>query len=46
LISFELDEILALADHVIVMYRGAVLGSFDRAHFDRVEIGRLMAGSQ
>ena len=46
LISFELDEILALADHVIVMYRGAVLGSFDRAQFDRAEIGRLMAGSQ
>jgi general nucleoside transport system ATP-binding protein len=46
LISFELDEILALADHVIVMYRGAVLGSFDRTRFDRAEIGRLMAGSQ
>ncbi|HTZ54397.1 MAG TPA: ABC transporter ATP-binding protein [Candidatus Acidoferrum sp.] len=46
LISFELDEILALADHVIVMYRGAVLGSFDRAQFDRAEIGRMMAGSQ
>jgi ABC-type uncharacterized transport system ATPase subunit len=45
LISFELDEILALADHVIVMYRGAVLGSFDRDAFDRAAIGRLMAGS-
>ena len=45
LISFELDEILALADHVIVMYRGAVLGSFDRDAFDRASIGRLMAGS-
>lgn len=46
LISFELDEILALADHVIVMYRGAVLGAFDRAQCDRATIGRLMAGSQ
>ncbi|MGD0967986.1 MAG: ATP-binding cassette domain-containing protein [Candidatus Aquilonibacter sp.] len=45
LISFELDEILTLADHVIVMYRGAVLGSFDRSAFDRAAIGRLMAGS-
>jgi len=45
LISFELDEILALADHVIVMYRGAVLGAFDRDRFDRAAIGRLMAGS-
>ena len=45
LISFELDEILALADHVIVMYRGSVLGSFDRAQFDRAAIGRMMAGA-
>ena len=45
LISFELDEILALADAVIVMYRGAVLGSFEREAFDRAAIGRLMAGS-
>jgi ABC-type uncharacterized transport system ATPase subunit len=30
---------------VIVMYRGAVLGSFDRSAFDRAAIGRLMAGS-
>ena len=35
LISFELDEILALADHILVMYRGAVLGSFAHAQFDR-----------
>jgi simple sugar transport system ATP-binding protein len=45
LISFELDEILTLADAVIVMYRGAVLGSFGREAFDRAAIGRLMAGS-
>ena len=45
LISFELDEILTLADAVIVMYRGAVLGSFRRDAFDRAAIGRLMAGS-
>jgi general nucleoside transport system ATP-binding protein len=45
LISFELDEILALADRVLVMYRGAIVGRFDRASIDRAEIGRLMAGS-
>ena len=45
LISFELDEILALADRVVVMYRGAVLGGFERDAFDRAVIGRLMAGS-
>ena len=46
LISFELDEILALADRVLVMYRGAITGDFERSAVDRAQIGRLMAGSQ
>lgn len=46
LISFELDEILALADRVLVMYRGAITGNFERSAVDRAEIGRLMAGSR
>jgi simple sugar transport system ATP-binding protein len=45
LISFELDEILALADRVLVMYRGQIAGSFAGAEIDRARIGRLMAGS-
>ncbi|HLI96415.1 MAG TPA: ABC transporter ATP-binding protein [Candidatus Baltobacteraceae bacterium] len=45
LISFELDEVLALADRVLVMYRGAIAGSFSGAQIDRARIGRLMAGS-
>ncbi len=45
LISFELDEILALADRVLVMYRGKVVGNFERADVERAVIGRLMAGS-
>jgi ABC-type uncharacterized transport system ATPase subunit len=45
LISFELDEILTLADRILVMYRGAIVGSFDREEVDRPTIGRLMAGS-
>ncbi len=45
LISFELDEILALADRVLVMYRGAIVGNFESANADRATIGRLMAGS-
>jgi general nucleoside transport system ATP-binding protein len=45
LISFELDEILALADRVLVMYRGQIVGSFIGAQVDRARIGRLMAGS-
>jgi simple sugar transport system ATP-binding protein len=44
LISFELDEILNLADRVLVMYRGAIVGSFDRASVNRAHIGRMMAG--
>jgi simple sugar transport system ATP-binding protein len=45
LVSFELDEILTLADRILVMYRGSVVGSFDRSNVDRGTIGRLMAGS-
>ena len=45
LISFELDEILALADRVLVMYRGQIAGSFAGDAIDRGRVGRLMAGS-
>lgn len=45
LISFELDEILALADRILVFYRGEVAGSFEGNQIDRGRIGRLMAGS-
>ncbi len=44
LISFELDELLAVADRIAVMYRGRILGEFERSAFDRAAIGRLMAG--
>lgn len=46
LISFELDEILTLADRILVMYRGAIVGSFDRRNVDRGAIGRMMAGGR
>jgi len=45
LISFELDEIFALADRVVVLYRGKLVGDFGRDAFDRARIGALMAGS-
>ena len=45
LISFELDEILMLADRVLVLFRGRIAGEFTRERIDRAEIGRLMAGS-
>lgn len=44
LISFELDELLAVADRIAVMYRGRITGTFQRGSFDRASIGRLMAG--
>lgn len=45
LISFELDEIFALADRVLVLCGGRVVGAFDRADVDRGRIGALMAGA-
>nr|MDP9105522.1 heme ABC transporter ATP-binding protein [Candidatus Eremiobacteraeota bacterium] len=44
LISFELDEIFALADRVLVIASGAFAGTFERANIDRGRIGALMAG--
>jgi simple sugar transport system ATP-binding protein len=44
LISEDLDEILALADRIAVMYEGAILGELDAASADVEEIGLLMAG--
>jgi len=45
LISFELDEIFALADRVLVMSGGRFVGAFDRANVDRGRVGALMAGA-
>ncbi len=44
LISFELDEIFALADRIYVMFGGRFAGEFDRGSIDRGQIGALMAG--
>ena len=44
LISEDLDEILALADRIDVMYEGRIVGSFDAATADIHEIGLLMTG--
>ena len=46
LISFELDEILALADRIAVIYRGMLSATMLRDAFDRGTIGALMAGAQ
>jgi general nucleoside transport system ATP-binding protein len=44
LVSAELDEILSLADRVVVVHGGAVVAEVRAADADRAEIGRLMAG--
>ena len=46
LISEDLDEILALADRVAVMYEGAIVGEIDGGVATVEEIGFLMAGGQ
>ena len=44
LISEELDEIIEMADRVIVMYEGKIAGEFT-GQVDRAAIGRMMGGS-
>jgi simple sugar transport system ATP-binding protein len=44
LISEDLDEILALADRIAVMYEGTIAGETTRAAASVEEIGLLMAG--
>jgi ABC-type uncharacterized transport system ATPase subunit len=46
LISEDLDEILALADRVAVMYEGEIGGELDAATTTHEEIGLLMAGGE
>jgi simple sugar transport system ATP-binding protein len=45
LISAELDEILALADRIIVMYEGQIVATLAAAEATREQLGLLMAGS-
>ena len=45
LVSAELDEVLALADRIGVLYRGRIVGEFDRADASRDQLGLLMAGA-
>ena len=46
LISEDLDEILALADRIVVMYEGAIAGELDAPTATVEELGLLMAGGR
>ncbi len=45
LISSELEELFTLADRLLVLYRGQVVGSFLREEFNEKTVGALMAGA-
>ncbi|QND46133.1 ABC transporter ATP-binding protein (plasmid) [Rhizobium lusitanum] len=44
LVSEELDEILALADRIVVLFNGEIRGELSRGHADVEAIGRIMLG--
>lgn len=44
LVSAELDEIMALADRIAVMYKGQVVAVVPRSQATREQLGLLMAG--
>ncbi len=44
LISSELDELLAVADRIVVLYRGRIMGSCAADPSERQRIGAMMAG--
>ena len=45
LISAELDEAMQLADRIVVMYRGKLVGPYDQTEVSRDQVGLLMAGA-
>ena len=44
LVSVELDEIMALSDRILVLYRGVIQGELNAATATEEEVGILMAG--
>jgi general nucleoside transport system ATP-binding protein len=45
IVSVELDEVMALADRIAVMYRGRIVAVVPSAEATREQLGLLMAGS-
>ncbi len=46
LVSFELDEILALSDRIAVMYNGTITGIVNADETNEKELGLMMAGQK
>jgi simple sugar transport system ATP-binding protein len=46
LVSAELDEVLTLSDRIGVLYRGELVGQFDRPEASRDRLGLLMASGR
>ena len=46
LVSVELDEVLSLADRILVMFAGEIVGEMPQAEADEKALGLLMAGEQ
>ena len=44
LVSEDLDELMSLANRLLVMYRGRIVGEFDATDASTREIGLLMTG--
>ena len=44
-VSVELEEVMALADRILVMFEGRSMGVLERHEFDENTIGLMMAGS-
>ena len=46
LVSTELDEVMALSDRVLVMYRGRIVADLDPKTVSHMDVGLYMAGSK
>jgi simple sugar transport system ATP-binding protein len=46
LVSSDLDELLQIADRILVMFHGALVADLSAEAFDPYRIGRLMAGGE
>ena len=46
IVSTELDEVIALSDRILVMYRGKIVADLDPKKVSHMEIGLYMAGSR